>query len=172
MDPSDLYGLPLERFTAARNELAKALRKAGQRDQATAVRKLRKPTVAAWAVNQLVRTQRRDVQTLFAAGDALQAAQADLLQRKAGREALHQASDDERTAVDRLIQKARGLLDDDGHEPTAATIDRVAETLHAAAIDPEARAHVEPAALERELRHVGLGQVARERRDAERRLGS
>jgi hypothetical protein len=43
------------------------------------VAKLRKPSVAAWAVNQLVRTQGRAIGELFDAGDALQRAQSDLL---------------------------------------------------------------------------------------------
>jgi hypothetical protein len=36
-------------------------------------------------------------------------------------------------------------------------LERVRETLHAAALDPEARAQVSGGCLERELRHVGLG---------------
>ena len=57
MDANKLYGLPLERFTEERNALAKRLREEGQRDEAATVSKLRKPSVAAWAVNQIVRTQ-------------------------------------------------------------------------------------------------------------------
>ena len=79
MEPSDLYGLPLERFTEERNALAKKLRQEGRREQATEVSKLRKPSMAAWAVNQLVRTQRREVEALFKSGDGLQSAQAKLL---------------------------------------------------------------------------------------------
>ncbi|MGH2841808.1 MAG: hypothetical protein ACRDKY_13385, partial [Solirubrobacteraceae bacterium] len=79
MDASDLYGLPLDRFVPERGALAKALKSEGRRDEAAGVAGLRKPSVAGWAVNQLVRTQGRDVQELFDAGDALRDAQADLL---------------------------------------------------------------------------------------------
>ena len=79
MDANDLYGLPLERFVPERNALAKDLRRNGDRDEAETVAKLRKPSVAAWAVNQLVRTQRQAVARLFAAGDAAQRAQSELL---------------------------------------------------------------------------------------------
>ena len=58
MEPDDLYGLPLDRFVAERGALAKALRADGRRDEASRVAALRKPSVAAWAVNQLARTQR------------------------------------------------------------------------------------------------------------------
>jgi hypothetical protein len=52
MEPRDLYGLPLDRFTEERNSLAKQLRQDGARDQAAAVAKFRKPSAAAWAVNR------------------------------------------------------------------------------------------------------------------------
>lgn len=71
-EPHDLYGLPLERFVAERAALTKALRRAGSREQATEVASLRKPSVAAWAVNQLVRAHGREIAALFAAGDGLE----------------------------------------------------------------------------------------------------
>jgi len=67
----DLYGLPLDRFVAERTALARELRGAGRREEAGEVAALRKPSVAAWAVNQLVRTQGRAVDELFEAVDAL-----------------------------------------------------------------------------------------------------
>ncbi len=160
MEPRDLYGLPLERFTEERNALAKALRKEGRRDQAAAVSKLRKPSVAAWAVNQLVRTQGREIAALFDAGDALQQAQADLLAKSGDADSLRRARDDERVALERLMEKARGLLSSEGHELTPARIEQVSETLHAAALDEDARAQARDGRLDRELRHIGLGAAA------------
>ena len=75
----ELYGLPLDRFVPERDALAKALRKAGRREEAAEVAALRKPSVAAWAVNQVIRTQGRAVAALFGAGDALQEAHSQLL---------------------------------------------------------------------------------------------
>jgi hypothetical protein len=141
MDPHDLYGLPLDRFTPERTALAKELRKAGRREEAEAVAKLRKPSLAAWATNQLVRTQTRAVAELFRAGDAVQQAQASLLSRD-------------------LVEVARGLLSSDGHGLTPATLERVAETLEAAALEADARTQVRDGCLDRELRHVGLGAVS------------
>jgi hypothetical protein len=46
MQPRELYGLPLERFTEERNALAKQLRRDGRRTEAAEVSKLRKPSVA------------------------------------------------------------------------------------------------------------------------------
>jgi hypothetical protein len=156
-DPSDLYGLPLERFVPERGVLAKALKRASETDEAARVAALRKPSVAAWTVNQLVRTQRAAVAALFEAGDALQRAQSDLLGGGGEARALREASRSERVAVDELVAVARGLLSSEGQEPTQATLDRVSETLHAAALDEDARARVRDGCLEREIRQVGFG---------------
>jgi hypothetical protein len=158
-DPSepDLYGLPLERFVTERGALARALRADGRRDEAAAIAALRKPSVAAWAVNQLVRSQRAAIAELFAAGDALRNAQADLLAGRGDGPALRAAGDRERAAVDRLVDGAHGLLTSEGHELSPLAVDRVRDTLHAAALDEDAREQVRAGRLERELRHVGLG---------------
>jgi hypothetical protein len=154
---SDLYGLPLDRFVPERSALAKALRGEGRKEEAAGVGALRKPSVAAWTVNQLVRTQRAAVTSLFDAGDALGRAQSELLAGRGDAHALREAAQRERQAVDDLAEVARGLLSSQGQEPTQATLDRVSETLHAAALDEKARAQVREACLERELRQVGFG---------------
>ena len=118
---------------------------------------LRKPSVAAWAVNQLVRTQQAAVDELFTAGDGLRDAQEGVLAGRADGRALRSGAERERAAVDELSDKARGLLSSAGHELSQMTLDRVAETLHAAALDDDARGSVSRGRLERELRHVGLG---------------
>jgi hypothetical protein len=157
MDSDQLYGLPLDQFVAERGALVKALRADGDRGQAAEVAALRKPSVAAWAVNQLVRTQRRAVDDLFAAGDTLRDVQAELMAGRQDAQALRDAAGDERAAVDALVQSAHGLLTSDGDGLSPSVIDRVADTLHAAALDDDARGEVDEGRLERELRHVGLG---------------
>jgi|SRR5450755_288546 len=157
MAADDLYGLPLARFVPERDALVRALRADGRREHATEVAGLRKPSFAAWAVNQLVRTQGRALADLFDAGDALREAQTEVLAGRGDGRAFRAAGDRERTAVDALVAAARGLLTSDGHELSEAVIDRVADTIHAAALDDDARARVRAGRLERELRHVGFG---------------
>jgi len=157
MEPEDLYGLPLDHFISERAALAKALRAAGRRDEAARVAALRKPSVAAWAVNQLIRTQRAAVAELFAAGDAVSEAQSALLAGRGEAVALHEATRAQRAAADELRRLARGLLDPAGQELSAVTLERVGETLRAAALDADAREQVAGGCLERELRHAGLG---------------
>jgi hypothetical protein len=172
LDPRDLYGLPLERFIAQRNALAKELRAAGRRDDAARVTAMRKPSLAAWAVNQLVRTQRRAVAALFDAGDALQRAQSDLLAGRGDPRALREAGKRERASVAKLLEAARGLLSSEGHELSPAMLERVADTLHAAALDEQARAEVVHGCLHRELRHIGLGVDQAAPSGAPRRSGA
>jgi hypothetical protein len=157
MDADQLHGLPLDRFVPERAALTRALRAEGRREEAAEVAGLRKPSVAAWAVNQLVRTQVQAVGELFDAGDALREAQARLLSGQGDRDALRATAKRERAAVDALVSTARGLLTSQGHELSAATIERVTDTLHAAALDDDARARVRDGRLERELRRVGFG---------------
>jgi hypothetical protein len=160
MDVDVLYGAPIEQFVAERGELVRTLRKQGEREQAASVAKLRKPSVAAWAVNQLVRTQPQSVAELFDAGDALRDAHRTATTGRGDANAMRTASQRERTAVDVLVEAARGLLTSEGHELSPAIIDRVADTLRAAALDTDSRELVRDGRLERELRHVGLGVAA------------
>jgi hypothetical protein len=156
-DPHELYGLSLDEFVPARAALVKSLRTDGQRDEAETASKLRKPSVAAWAVNQLVRTQPREITSLLEAGDALQAAQAELLGKRGDAKSLQAAVAREREAVSRLVERARGLLESKGQPPSQTILDRVSQTLEAAALDGHARGVVEAGCLERELQHIGLG---------------
>jgi hypothetical protein len=151
-----LYGLPREEFVGERDALAKQLRADGHRDEATAVKALPKPTVAAWAVNQAVRSQKRAARDLWKAGDALSAAQDAVLAGKGSGAKLREASERERAAVETLVDAARGLLGASGGDLSETTIERVRETLHAGAIDPDARDDVAGGRAARERAPQGL----------------
>src|SRR5215208_532649 len=75
----ELYALPPGDFTSARDARVKELRADGDRDAAAAVKALRRPTVAAWALNQLARSRAKDVERLLEAGERLRSAQEELL---------------------------------------------------------------------------------------------
>ena len=66
-EADDLYGLPLGEFTAARDALAKRLRGEKRREDADFVKGLKRPSVAAGAINLAVREHGAD--DLLAAGD-------------------------------------------------------------------------------------------------------
>ena len=67
-DIDALFQLPPGEFTAARNALASRLKKGGHADEAEAVKALPKPSVSAWAVNQLFWKHRKPFDRLMAAG--------------------------------------------------------------------------------------------------------
>ena len=64
----ELYGLEPARFVAARDARAQSLKAAGNTGAAKAVKALKKPSAAAWALNLLVREDRVQVDALLALG--------------------------------------------------------------------------------------------------------
>lgn len=132
----ELYSLPLGEFVARRDELARALREEGEREQAAETKSLRKPSVAAWAINQLARHEKAAVGELLDAGKRLRAAHEKLLSGGSA-EALQRASEAERDALRGLTRAAERVLADAGLSTTSGTLERVRETLHAAAVDEQ-----------------------------------
>ena len=153
----DLYGLALDRFVPTRAALVKRLRGEKRRGRAREVAALRKPSVAAWAVNQIVRTQPEALGALFAAGNDLARAQERAAAGRGGGDAVRDATHRQREVVRELLEAAQGLLGSEGQGVSQATIERVGETLRAAASDEDARGQVAGGCLTRELRFVGLG---------------
>lgn len=117
-----LYQLPLDQFTPARNALAKS---AGPR--AAEIKALEKPIAGAWAVNQLFWRERPIYDELIEASQQLRAAYRDQLAGKSpdvrAAEATHKA------AVKRATQTARTFLESDGSKASDAVMDAVRETL-------------------------------------------
>src|SRR5436190_19205501 len=79
-----LYGLPLDEFTRARDELARQVRKEGDAARAAEIKQLRKPSVPAWVVNRLARQRELDMQRLLKAGEQLAGAQAGAMRGESG----------------------------------------------------------------------------------------
>jgi hypothetical protein len=153
----ELYALPLDEFTPRRDELAKELRATGRRDGAAWVKALRKPSAAAWLVNQLARTQKSDARRMLEKGDALRVAQERALVRQASRGPLAGAIQEHAKAMRMLLSKAPGFLDRRGAPPSQITLERAAETLRAILLDDAVRAGFAAGRLTREHRAAGLG---------------
>lgn len=138
-----LYQLPLDQFTPARNGLAK---EAGPR--AAEIKGLEKPNAAAWAVNQLFWRERPIYDELIEAAQQLRAAYRDQLAGQTadvrGAEATHKA------AVKRATQTARAIFETDGSKASDAVMDAVRETLD---ILPSAEP---PGRLTRPLKRTGF----------------
>jgi hypothetical protein len=151
-----LYGLPLEEFTKARDALARATAKEPNKEGGAAIKALRKPSVAAWALNQLARRHPDDVTALLEAGDRLRRAQTAALEGGDPAE-LREASRAEGAEVQALAGQARSILTDAGRGGSPTQEERLATTLRAAAVDPEAGDLLRRGVLTAELSAAGFG---------------
>ena len=156
-DPvAELYGLPLDEFVASRDGLARELRREGEKERAGEVAKLRKPSVAAWAVNQLARNNRKQLDLLLDAGHRLRTGQEELL-KGGDRKKFEGARRDHERAVRELVASAGKLLEKGrgtGSEQVLASVDR---TLRYASIDEEQRALLASGRLTAEVDAPGFG---------------
>jgi hypothetical protein len=151
-----LYDLPLEEFTKARNDLASRLRKAHQSEAAAEVRALKKPTVVAWAANRLARDEPKLTAALLEAGERLRETQQRALAGNAKQEEVTEAAATERETIRALLTAARRRF---GDRATSALLDKLSQTLRAAAVDTVARQLLERGRLTEELQAVGFGPL-------------
>ena len=117
-----LFQLPFGDFIAARNALAKAARRPD-------LKQLEKPSLAAWAVNQLHWHHRALLESLAAAATALREQHGQTL--AGARADVPAAEHTHREALRACLAAAKGLLAAGGHPATPATLDAIRDTLHA-----------------------------------------
>ncbi|MCM3900942.1 MAG: hypothetical protein ND866_04485 [Pyrinomonadaceae bacterium] len=128
-DVDALFRLPLAEFTAARNTLAGRLKQGGRGNEADFVKALVKPSISAWAVNQLYWKHREAFNRLIATGERFRHAQTSRLTRKVAD--MRGALDARREALSHLSDLATALLREAGHNPTPDTIHRITTTIEA-----------------------------------------
>jgi hypothetical protein len=155
-----LYGLPLEQFTPARDALASSLRADKRRADADEVKRLRKPNLVAWALNQVRRRDPDRVSELLAAGERLRNAQREVVSG-GDRGLLRDAVADERRRAEEVVARAEQALIRAGHAPSPALQGRVRSTLRAAATGGEAGELLRAGRLvhDYEVSDLGLGTV-------------
>jgi hypothetical protein len=167
VDPEDtldeargrLYGVPPEEFTSTRTDLVRELRSAGRRDEAASVQKLRRPSVAAWSVDQAARADRHRVERLFAAGAALTEAHSGASSGAGGSD-VRSAAHRRRVLVDELTDQALAFAASVSPNPETHR-DAILATWEAASVDPAAQPAVAGGWLDKELpRPHGFGLVA------------
>jgi hypothetical protein len=138
----DLYALPPEEFTAARDAAAK---------EDKSLKALRKPSVAAWVVNTLVRREPALLEQLVDLGAALR----DATAARQG-EQLRELTEQRHQLVQAVTEQAVGLVD---REITPQIRTEVAGTLEAAMADPASAEAVQSGQLVRALSYAGFGGV-------------
>lgn len=138
----DLYALPPEEFTAARDTAVKL-------DPSLKV--LRRPTVSAWLVNLLVRREPALVEQLLSLGVRLAQAQ-----RSGAAGALRDLGAQRRALVEAVAGRSLEL---GARSTTPATRAEVVGTLEAALADGDSAAAVRSGRLVRPLSYAGFGAV-------------
>ena len=118
----ELYQLPLEEFTAARNAIAKET-------SDSAIKKLEKPNVAAWAVNQLYWRERKLYDEVIKTAEQLRTAYKQQLGGKAADVRAVEVFRNE--AMRRAKDAIRRILDEAGNKSADAVMTQVTETLDA-----------------------------------------
>jgi hypothetical protein len=155
----ELYRSAPEGFIAARDSLAKRLREDGRDADADEVKKLRRPTVAAWALDRLADVAPDEVGALLDAGAELVRAQRATM---SGRDpqTLREATAKRRDLVEELTQTAADALRDTGRAPDTHLED-IRGTLEAASVDEEIGERLRTGTLERTSRpSAGFGDIS------------
>jgi hypothetical protein len=121
-----LFKLPLGEFTSGRNALVAELKKAGRHAEANEAKTLTKPSVSAWAVNQLYWRHRESFDRLIEAGDRLRRAQT----QPTG-DAARNAATTRREALTALAGIAEVVLRESNYGASHDMLRRVTRTLEA-----------------------------------------
>ena len=151
----ELYASPPEGFIAARDALAKRLKDEGRADEAAEVKKLRRPSIVAWAVNAAARDHPEEVAALLEAGQALRRAQRSALSGGGGDE-MRTATEERRTRVQTLTDPAVAAIGERG----AAHRDAITATFEAASVNDELGQRLASGTLDRDARpEAGFGAV-------------
>src|SRR3954470_18639329 len=119
----ELYQQPLADFISARNALAKTLSGA----DAQRVKALPKPTVVAWAANQVYWQARAAYEALMKSGERVRKAQIAALQGKAAD--VRGANEEHRRAVSAAVSEAERLASSAGSKPSPDALTRTFEAM-------------------------------------------
>ncbi len=149
---AELYGLDPGEFIEARDARAKAARDAGDRALATEIGALRRPAVAAWAINLLVRSAPGEVDGLLDLGAALNDAQ-----RRLSGDRLRDLTAQRRRAVNALADKAGRVAAEHGRPLSSPVLREIGETLNAALADPAVAERVRTGTLSTTAKYEGFG---------------
>jgi hypothetical protein len=149
-----LYALPPQEFTKARDARAADEKAAGDTELAASVRSLRRASASAWAVDLLARDAADDLDALVHLGDRFRTAQAE-----GDRTALAGLTRERKEALAGLASRASLLASEAGHPLSAAALAEVDQTFRAAVADASAAAAVRSGRLVRALAADGLEEA-------------
>lgn len=147
-----LYAVEPGAFTAARDAAAKESR--DDRELAARIKKLKRPSLAAWAVNLLVRREAEQIQQVLALGESLRAAAESL-----DGEELRALTRQRRQLTAALTGTARSLAREHDARLTPAVADQVEAVLNAALLDPVAAEVVQSGLVVTAFTSTGVSEL-------------
>ncbi|MEP6816993.1 MAG: hypothetical protein ABI873_15740 [Marmoricola sp.] len=150
-----LYGGVPADFTPARTVAEKAAQAEGDKELAAALKKLKKPSVGAWAVNVLVRREAEQIDQVLSLAESLRAAAQAL-----DGEELRALTRQRRQLTSALTTRARQLALELGSRLTAAVADQVEGTLNAAMLAAGAADAVRTGLLVTTISATGLDDAS------------
>ncbi len=148
---AELYAKPLDEFTAARNQQAKAI---SDKDLAAQVKALRKPSASAWVLNMMSVHRGSQLSEALALGEAMREAQENL-----DRSELKKLGQQRQQLISALVKDGTALAKELGHPASASVATEVEQTLRAAMADAGAAGAVQTSRLVRALEATGWEAV-------------
>lgn len=145
----ELFASPPEEFTAGRDRLARDLSEGGDRQSAEEVKSLRRPTAAAWAVNQAVKRKPELMSQLLESAARLRTAQRRAASGLAAKD-FKETMADRRRLVRSLTDEARAVLEEAGRL-SEAHVAAAGRTFEAAASEEGAAEAVRTGRLSKEI---------------------
>jgi hypothetical protein len=142
----ELYVTPPSDFVGRREVWAAAARTSGRGDDARAIRGARRPTLAAWAANLLLRSRPEESRQFLELGESLREAY-----RTLDPGGLKELSDQRRRVVAALSREAAGLARTAGQPLSGSVLQEVESTLRAVLADADAARHWSGGRLETAL---------------------
>lgn len=150
----DLYAVGPDEFMATRSRLVAEAKAASDTAAATEIGRLRKPSLAAWAVNLTAREAEDVVADLVDLGERMRSAQSRL-----DAAALTGMRKERDATVEVYVRAATRAVSDAGRSLSAAAQQEVRATAIAALADEQASAAVTSGQLTRSLSYSGFGEV-------------
>ena len=151
----ELYATDPSEFVATRKRLAADLRAAGAKDAAKELQAARRPSTAAWALNQLARQHADLVEELLDRSIELQAAQTRAVSGRP--DAMRDAMRAHRAALDAATDAALAVL---GSRANDSFRSEITSTLHAASADDETGRLLRRGRLVHEAQFQGFPEMA------------
>ena len=157
-DVDGLFKLPLTEFISARKTLAARLKQSGHSTEADRVKALVKPSITAWAVNQLYWKHREEFDRLIETGQRFRQAQTS---RSGGKiNDMRVSLEERREVLSDLSKLAEALLRDAAHNPSPDTIRRITTTLEAMSAYASLPDDLQPGRLTHDVDPPGFDSLA------------